>query len=175
MNFEHPHVIICNHQSHLDLLCQLIFTPNIIFLTNDWVWKNPFYGLLIRNAEYYPVADGIDSLLPKLRSLTERGYSIALYPEGTRSKDCRIGRFHTGAFYIAEQLGLDILPMCLYGTGRVLRKGTHHLNKGPIHIEVDSPILRDTLQKQGDLKQQASWMRKKYRTWFEQLSNRFEC
>ncbi|MBR5654061.1 MAG: glycosyltransferase [Prevotella sp.] len=175
VNFEQPHVIICNHQSHLDLLCQLIFTPNIIFLTNDWVWKNPFYGLLIRNAEYYPVADGIDSLLPKLRSLTERGYSIALYPEGTRSKDCRIGRFHKGAFYIAEQLGLDILPMCLYGTGRVLRKGTHHLNKGPIHIEVDSPILRDTLQKQGDLKQQASWMRKKYRTWFEKMSNRFEC
>ena len=174
VDFNKPRVIICNHQSHLDLMCQLIFTPNMIFLTNDWVWKNPFYGLLIRNAEYFPVANGIDALLPKLRSLVERGYSIALFPEGTRSKDLRIGRFHKGAFYIAEQLGVDILPMCLYGTGRVLRKGTHHLNKGPIHIDVQAPITGQTLHEHGELRQQASWMRKEYKEWYEKLANKFE-
>jgi 1-acyl-sn-glycerol-3-phosphate acyltransferase len=90
VTFDRPRVIICNHQSHLDLFCQLIFTPNMVFLTNDWVWNNPSYGLLIRNAEYYPVREGLEELLPKLQSLVERGYSIAIYPEGTRSKDCRI-------------------------------------------------------------------------------------
>ncbi|MBR4389955.1 MAG: glycosyltransferase [Prevotella sp.] len=174
VDFNKPYVIICNHQSHLDLMCQLIFTPNMIFLTNDWVWKNPFYGLLIRNAEYYPVAEGIDSLLPKLRSLAGRGYSIALFPEGTRSKDCRIGRFHKGAFYIAEHLGLDMLPMCLYGTGHVLRKGKYHLDRGPIHIEVKAPISCNTLHEQGELKRQASWMRGEYKVWYEELANRFE-
>ena len=172
--FDRPRVIICNHQSHLDLICQLIFTPNMIFLTNDWVWNNPFYGFLIRAAEYYPTHEGIDHLLPKLKRLTEQGYSIAVFPEGTRSKDCRIGRFHQGAFHIAEQLGLDILPMCLYGPGKVLPKKTYLLNKGPIYIEVAPPISRPQLEGIGDNLAQASWMRNWYKEEYERISNKLE-
>jgi len=174
VTFDRPRVVICNHQSHLDLACQLIFTPNIIFLTNDWVWNNPSYGLLIRHAEYYPVRDGIESLLPKLRSLVERGYSIAVYPEGTRSKDCRINRFHQGAFYIAEQLGIDVLPMYLYGPGKILRKKTYTLHKGPIYIEVGQPVSQQELQAMGTLKQQTSAIRRHYIKQYERISNRIE-
>lgn len=169
-----PAVIICNHQSHLDLACQLIFTPNIIFLTNEWVWKNPLYGLIIRHAEYYPVGDGIDVLLPKLRSLVARGYSIAVYPEGTRSTDCSIGRFHQGAFHIAECLDLDIIPMYLYGTGRVLPKKSHCLHKGPIHIEIGVPVTQEQLKSMGDTRRQASLMRKHYMDEYERIANRIE-
>ena len=169
-----PSVIICNHQSHIDLACQLIFSPRIIFLTNQWVWNNPLYGFLIRHAEFYPVAEGLDELMPKLRSLVERGYSIAVYPEGTRSKDCSIGRFHQGAFHIARELGLSITPMCLYGPGRILPKRTYHLNKGPIHVEVGAPVSQETLRQMGDLRQQASAMRKYYVKWYEQLANQIE-
>ena len=163
VTLDQPRVIICNHQSHLDLVCQLIFTPNIIFLTNDWVWHNPFYGFLIRHAEYLPVSNGIDDLLPKLRSLVERGYSIAVYPEGTRSVDGRIGRFHQGAFHIAGQLGLDVLPMYLYGPGHVLPKNAYMLRKGKIHVEVEKPIPQSTLQAMGDPMAQASALRREYR------------
>ena len=106
---------------------------------------------------------GIDKLMPRLRSLVERGYSIALYPEGTRSIDCRIGRFHKGAFYIAQQLGLDIIPMYLDGPGKVLPKKTYHLNKGRIHMEVGVPFTQSQLQQMGDIKAQASMMRKHYK------------
>lgn len=174
VDFTKPSIIICNHQSHLDLACQLIFTPNIVFLTNQWVWNNPLYGLLIRNAEFYPVASGIEDLMPKLRSLVERGYSIAIYPEGTRSKNCRIGRFHQGAFYVAEQLGLDIIPMCLYGPGKILPKKTYHLQKGPIYIEINSPINQEELKGMGDTKAQASHMRKMYIERYEQIANKIE-
>jgi 1-acyl-sn-glycerol-3-phosphate acyltransferase len=172
--FDRPRVVICNHQSHLDLFCQLIFTPNIIFLTNDWVWNNPSYGLLIRNAEYYPVMDGLEELLPKLRSLVERGYSIAVYPEGTRSKDCQIGRFHQGAFWLAEQLGVDILPMCLYGPGKILKKKTYTLQKGPVRIEVDEPVSLEELRAMGDHMAQAKEMRRRYKERYEALANRIE-
>ena len=174
VTFDRPRVVICNHQSHLDLFCQLIFTPNIIFLTNDWVWNNPSYGLLIRNAEFYPVREGLEELLPKLRSLVERGYSIAVYPEGTRSKDCRIGRFHQGAFWLAEQLGVDILPMCLYGPGKILKKKTYTLHKGPVRIEVDEPVSLDELRKMGDSLAQAREMRRRYVGWHEAMANEIE-
>ena len=174
VKFDRPRVVICNHQSHLDLFCQLIFTPNIIFLTNDWVWNNPSYGLLIRHAEYYPVREGLEELLPKLRSLVERGYSIAVYPEGTRSKDCRIGRFHQGAFWLAEQLGVDILPMCLYGPGKILKKKTYTLLKGPVRIEVDKPVSLEELRAMGDHMAQAKEMRRRYKERYESLANRLE-
>ena len=174
VNFNKPSVVICNHQSHIDLACQLIFTPNIIFLTNQWVWHNPLYGLLIRNAEFYPVAEGVDELMPKLQSLVERGYSIAIYPEGTRSKNCTIGRFHQGAFYIAEQLGLDIVPMYLYGPGKILPKKTYHLRKGPIYIEVGKPITNVQLKAMGDTMRQTSQVRKHYIEKYEQIANRIE-
>ncbi|MCH5312679.1 MAG: glycosyltransferase [Prevotella sp.] len=174
VDFDKPHVIICNHQSHLDLVCQLIFTPKMIFLTNDWVWKNPFYGFLIREAEFYPVNKGIEAALPKLAELVKRGYSIAVYPEGTRSKTCKIGRFHQGAFFLAENLGLDILPMCLYGAGKVLPKTSLLLKKGQIYIEVDNPITRAELSNMGSYMEQASTMREWYRSRYEDICNKIE-
>lgn len=173
-SFDSPHVVICNHQSHLDLACQLIFTPNIIFLTNDWVWNNPFYGFLIRNADYVAVSNGIDESLPKLRQLAQEGYSIAVFPEGTRSRSCKIGRFHQGAFYLAEQLGLDILPMYLYGTGKVLPKKTYMLHKSPIYIEVGESFSREHLSAMGDSMQQAKTLRHHYIEKYQQIANRIE-
>ena len=174
-DFDKPRIIICNHQSHLDLMCQLVFTPKIVFLTNQWVWNNPTYGLLIRNAEYLPVIDGLEPLMPKLRSLVSRGYSVALYPEGTRSKDCHIGRFHQGGFYLAEQLGLEILPMYMYGPGKILPKKTYHLNKGIFYIEVGEPMNHEQLQALGDdWRHQASAMRKRYKEKYQAIANKIE-
>jgi 1-acyl-sn-glycerol-3-phosphate acyltransferase len=158
----------------LDLGCQLIFTPNIVFLTNDWVWNNPLYGFLIRNADYIAVSNGIEDQLPKMKELVENGYSIAIFPEGTRSQDCKIGRFHQGAFYLAEQLGVGILPMYLYGTGKVLPKKSHTLHKSPIYIEVGNPIQLDELKAMGDYKAQARAMRRHYLEKYEQIANRIE-
>lgn len=172
--FDKPRVIICNHQSHFDLACQLVFSPKVIFLTKQWVWNNPFYGLLIRNAEYLCVTDGLDPLMPHLRSLVERGYSIAVYPEGTRSKDCRIGRFHQGAFHIAEQLSLEVLPMYLYGAGKVLPKTSWHLHRGCIHIEVGQPISRTELEAMGDTLAQARTLRHHYVEKYEEMADKIE-
>lgn len=174
IDFDKPRIIICNHQSHLDLMCQLVFTPKIVFLTNAWVWDNPFYGLLIRNAEYLPVKEGLEEIMPHLRSLIERGYSIAVYPEGTRSRDCRIGRFHQGAFYMAREFGLEILPMILYGPGKILPKTSHHLHKGRFFVEVDRPLTQEELSAMGDLKQQASAMRRRYKEKYEEIADRME-
>lgn len=174
VDFDKPSVLICNHQSHLDLICQLTLTPKVVFLTNQWVWRNPFYGYVIRHAEYQTVTEGIDALLPKLRSLVDRGYSIALYPEGTRSVDCRISRFHRGAFYIAEQLHLGITPMFLYGTGRRLPKKKYSLHRSPIYLEVDETMTQAQLQAIGSPMEQAKWMCRHYVEKYNTLCDEFE-
>ena len=135
-SFEKPAVIISNHQSHFDLLCMMALSPKIVFLTNDWVWRNPFYGLVIRKAEYYPVSDGMERNLPRLKDLYERGYSICVFPEGTRSPNCEILRFHKGAFALARELDADILPVFLHGIGHVLPKEELMFRAGEMYLEV---------------------------------------
>ena len=174
-DFQKPAIIICNHQSHLDLMTMLIHTPKLVCLTKDWVWNNPFYGYIIRNAEYYPVSEGLDKLMPKLRSLIGRGYSIVIYPEGTRSPDCSITRFHQGAFYLAKQLNVDILPLVLYGAGKALPKKGLHLRKWPIRIEIDTRISPERLLSLGQTpKEQASSLRKYYKHRYTDIANRLE-
>ncbi len=174
-DFQRPAIIICNHQSLLDLMTMLMHTPKLVCLTKDWVWHNPLYGSIIREAEFYPVSEGMDALMPKLKSLVERGYSIAIYPEGTRSPDCSITRFHQGAFFLAAQLGVDILPIVSYGTGKVLPKNGKFLRKWPVRVEIDGRISPEELLSFGkNAKEQASNMRLHYIKRYTEIANQVE-
>lgn len=174
VSFDQPSLIICNHQSQLDLLSLLTLTPKVVFLTNDCVWHNPLYGNIIRHAEYYPASMGIDQLLPCFQSLVQRGYSIAIFPEGTRSRDCQVAPFHRGAAYIADQLQIPITPVCLYGTGKVLRKKSWHLHRGRIRMEVAAPLSRAQLAEMGSVKRQTSLLHKRYQQWYADMCNLME-
>ena len=144
--FEKPAVIIANHQSHLDLLCMVILHPKVVLLTTDWVWRNPIYGLIIRFAEYYPVSDGYDKNLERLRHLVERGYSVMVFPEGTRSATGEILRFHKGAFLLAQSLKVDILPVFIHGANHVMPKYDFILREGQLFVEIGQRMLADEVQ-----------------------------
>lgn len=133
--FDKPGVIISNHQGHFDLMCIMMMTPKLVVLTNEWVWNNPLYGWIIKRAEFLPVSGAIDQNIEKLRNLIDRGYSIVVFPEGTRSADCRILRFHSGAFFLARELGVDLIPVLIHGVGDVIPKEDFMLRKGSMYIE----------------------------------------
>ena len=175
-DFSRPAVLLCNHQSHLDLLPLLSLTPKMIVLTADWVWHNPMYSYAIHKAEFIPVTKNLDAQIPKLRSLMDRGYSIAVYPEGTRSADCSIGRFHQGAFHIAQVLDADIIPLVLYGTGIVLPKKSRILRKGRIYLEIGRRISPSEMRMAAGplLRDHASYMRKYYKERYCEIANKIE-
>lgn len=172
--FDSPSVIVCNHQSHLDLMCLIMLSPKIVFLTNDWVWHNPFYGGIIHYAEYYPVSNGIENHVNQLRSLYERGYSICVFPEGTRSPECNILRFHKGAFYLAEQLGADVLPILLHGVGHVLPKKDFMLREGRIDVRIEARIRQDDPRFSTDLRQRTKEFRQYYISHYWQMCRDIE-
>lgn len=143
--FSRPAVIVSNHQSHLDLMAIIMLNPKIIILTKGWVWHNPFYGLIIRYADYLPTGDN-EWLLTKIKERMAQGYYVMVFPEGTRSADCTIQRFHRGAFYMAEQLDVDILPIFIKGFGTVLPKTSFHLHPGEMSLEVLPRIGRNDVR-----------------------------
>ena len=134
-DFSKPAVIIANHLSFLDILSLGMLNPKLIFLTNRWVWNSPVFGFVVRMADYYPVAEGVDNSVEKLAQRIKEGYSVVIFPEGSRSVDGVIKRFHKGAFFLAEQLKVDLLPIVLHGTGYCMTKGQFLLKDSQITIK----------------------------------------
>ena len=167
-NFHNPAVYIANHGSFLDILCTTMLHPKLILLTNKWTWKSPVFGKVVQMAEYYPVADGAEDSIEPLRDLIERGYSIVVFPEGKRSYDDKVKRFHKGAFYISEQLKLDIIPLVLHGIQYTMQKGDWLLKDGNCFIYYYPRIAYDDAKfgtnHSEKTKNINSWFRKEYAT-----------
>ena len=141
---KQPSVIIANHQSFIDTLFILSCSLKIVMVTNKWVWWSPIFGILVRYVGYVCVDTGYEKNIIKLKKKVEQGYSVVVFPEGTRSAGGRIGRFHKGAFAIAEDLGLDITPLLLYGTGMVVSKCyPFNIQAGTIAIKMLPAIAAD--------------------------------
>jgi uncharacterized protein len=172
--FDKPAIIICNHQSHIDLIYLMMLSPKIVILTNEWVWKSPFYGQLIRYADFYPVANGIENSIDRLSTLVDRGYSIAIFPEGTRSEDCSILRFHRGAFYLAEKLKLDIIPIVVHGIGHALPKKELLLRKGKVTLNILKRISADDTSFGNTYAERSKQFRQLYITEYKHLAEKEE-
>lgn len=138
--FDEPAIIIANHSSSLDTLTMGLVTPNIVYLVNDWVYRSPIFGLLARVMGYYPVTKGVDVSADHLKEKTKQGYSLVVFPESKRSFSNKVGRFHKGAFFLQDQLKLDILPIYLHGNSEVMPKNDFIIHDGKITAVVGKRI-----------------------------------
>jgi 1-acyl-sn-glycerol-3-phosphate acyltransferase len=141
--FVRASILIANHSSFLDILLTTMMHPKLILLTNEWVWNSPVFGGVVRLARYYPVMDGAVESVDRLRESVNDGFSVVVFPEGKRSPDGRIGRFHKGAFFMAESLGLPIQPLIIHGAAQAIPKGSFYLNEGRLTLKFLQPIEAD--------------------------------
>lgn len=117
-----PSIIIANHQSFIDIINVLSLSPKIVCITKSWVVNSPLFGPLTKFCDFYNADEGSAEMEEKMRACMDDGYSIVIFPEGTRSDDGQIHRFHKGAFLLAERLEADITPMVIYGNGMIASK-----------------------------------------------------
>ncbi len=143
--FEKPAIIISNHVSFLDTLTIGLATPNVIYLVNDWVYKSPVFGVLAKVVGFYPVSSGVDGSLDHLKEKIHQGYCLVVFPEARRSFTNKIGRFHKGAFFLANKLELDILPMYLHGNSEVLPKRDIIIYDGSLTVKIGERIKFDDI------------------------------
>lgn len=173
--FRKGSIIICNHQSLLDTLCLLILSPRILIVTHDKVWNNPLVAVVLRYADFFSVSDTEwEGRLDYFRSFVEKGYSIVVFPEGKRSADGNIQRFHKGAFFLAEQIGADILPVFIHGAAHVLPLGKAFANKGGFYIEIGKRIEPGDTTFGSDYTERCKRLNHYYREHFEEIRYRIE-
>lgn len=133
--FETASIVVANHTSFLDVLLTIMLHPKLILVTNKWVWNSPVFGSVVRLADYYPVTEGTDEGLDRLKQRIEEGYSVVIFPEGTRSDDGVIKRFHKGAFYMAELFKVPIQPLLIHGAADAIPKNTFYLHAGQLTLK----------------------------------------
>lgn len=140
------YVIISNHQSILDILLINCLRYKYKWISKIENVKLPFLGWYLKMADYITVDRGNEEskaeMLEKAYRCLKRGNSIMMFPEGTRSADKEIGYFKRGAFQLAIQADVPILPVLIDGTGGILPK--HGLIFGSgyhIHLRVLDPVL----------------------------------
>jgi len=139
------YVIISNHQSILDILILCCIRYKFKWISKIENMKVPVLGWYIRMADYITVnrsdEESKSEMLEKSYRCLKRGISIMIFPEGTRSPDKEIGIFKRGAFQLALQAGVPVLPILIDGTGGILPK--HGLIFGSnyqISIRVLDPV-----------------------------------
>jgi 1-acyl-sn-glycerol-3-phosphate acyltransferase len=140
------YVIISNHQSILDIILLNCLRYRYKWVSKIENIKVPVIGWYLKMADYITVDRGNDESKTEMleRSLIElkRGNSIMIFPEGTRSSDSQIGFFKRGAFQLALEANIPVLPVLIDGTGGILPKHGYRFGYGyHIQIKVLDPVF----------------------------------
>lgn len=134
LDYSRPSIVVANHTSFLDILAVLMLHPKTIIMVKSWVYNSPVFGPFIRYAGYIFVEKGAETNLDVVRKQFEKGYSLVVFPEGTRSTDGEIHRFHKGAFVLSRQLNVPIQPVLLVGLHEINPKNDIMINAGELYV-----------------------------------------
>lgn len=135
LDYKNPSIITPNHTSFLDILVVLMLNPKTIIMVKKWVYNSPIFAPFIRYGGYLFAEEGADGNLDEIRNRLDQGYSIVIFPEGTRSADGEIKRFHKGAFYISKELNVPVQPLLILGNHEVNPKNDLMINQGQILVK----------------------------------------
>ncbi|HZB88169.1 MAG TPA: lysophospholipid acyltransferase family protein [Terracidiphilus sp.] len=139
-------IFMANHVSNLDppALIPLIPGRTSAFLKRS-LTRIPVLGYAMKLGEFIPV-DRDGSKLAAVesarmaRSVIEKGLHITIFVEGTRSLDGRMQPFKKGPFHLATETGAPCIPVSIYGSERLMAKGSLRIRSGIIHIVFHAPI-----------------------------------
>jgi 1-acyl-sn-glycerol-3-phosphate acyltransferase len=139
-------VLVANHASWFDVLALIVHLPGAwVFVAKKELEKIPLFGPSARivGTIFIDRADrsaAVDSLGSARRSLEDRRPTIIMFPEGTRSPDGHLLPFKKGAFVLAIQAGVEVVPAFISGSRRVMRKGSLLIRSGTITVRFGTPI-----------------------------------
>ncbi|MEN3265533.1 HAD-IB family hydrolase, partial [Pseudonocardia sp.] len=140
-----PAVFLFNHQSQLDvLILAKLLRSNFTGVVKKEAANVPGFGLAFRLADVAFV-DRTDTtaakaaLEPAVQRLRE-GISLVIAPEGTRSATPALGRFKKGAFHVAMQAGVPVVPIVIRNAGELMWRGASTLREGTVQVTVLPPI-----------------------------------
>jgi 1-acyl-sn-glycerol-3-phosphate acyltransferase len=115
-------LVIANHPTLIDVVFLVSLMPTVDCIVKQGLWRNPFLRWPVSWASYIPNTSG-ESLVRECAATLQRGNSLLVFPEGTRSVPGQPLRMQRGAAHIALAAGVPILPVTITVTEPTLTKG----------------------------------------------------
>ncbi len=143
-----PYVIVINHQSMVDIM-MLYLVPMIFrWVSKREVYRIPFIGrfLMLHGDIAIDRKQGSKAMrkvMEQGKMWLGRGVSVAMFPEGTRSKDGEIHRFKAGAFALAKDAGVSILPVIMDGSASMMKPSKMIRWRNEFVIRVLPPVTAE--------------------------------
>ncbi|MBZ5713120.1 lysophospholipid acyltransferase family protein [Nannocystis pusilla] len=142
------YVLCSNHQSHVDTLVLFTLFRHFKWVAKASVFRVPFIGWNMSLNRYVALRRGdnasIAAMIRSCRANLDAGSSVFMFPEGTRSRDGRIHGFKHGAFSLAAEAGVPVVPIVLDGTSAALPKSSWRIGldraRLPIMVQVLPPV-----------------------------------
>lgn len=144
--FGEPRIYIANHSSYLDIPCLFVALPiNLYFIAKAEVKKIPFVGFFMKATKmiFLDRSGGKTAIesMNKSADLIKAGKSVLVFPEGTRSLDGEIKSFKKGAFVLARNANIPVVPIGLKGAELALPPDSFVIRPHKVVLEVGAPIL----------------------------------
>ena len=146
-----PRIIVSNHQSWFDVFAITAHMPvRVRFATKAELGRFPIFGRAWKGCGHISIdrsdrQSAIAALAEAGRRVQEQSITIVMFAEGTRSRSGKLQPFKKGAFVLAIQGGLPVVPVAVLGTHEIMPKGTLRVRPGPIVIRVGEPIPSEGL------------------------------
>ncbi len=145
----HPAVVVSNHQSQADIPLVSRLPWEMKWVGKKELFDIPVMGWLMKLADDIAV-DRKDpasraSVLTRAQRKLEHGTSVMFFAEGTRSRDGRVKKFHDGAFRLAIDAGVPVVPIALDGTMDALPKHGWQFSRADVRMDVLPPVPTDGL------------------------------
>jgi 1-acyl-sn-glycerol-3-phosphate acyltransferase len=122
-----PVIFVANHQSQVDILVLCLLGVQFRWMAKESLFRIPLFGWAMSAAGYVPVnrssVRGGKRSMILARRVLDSGISMAFFPEGTRSADGTLGAFKAGAFALATQTMVPVVPLSIVGAASALPKG----------------------------------------------------
>lgn len=149
-----PAVFIFNHQSNVDMvIIARLLRRDITGVGKREIRDMPVIGRVMEAAGVVLIdrrnsASAIEAMTPLVDAMRVEGKSVCLSPEGTRAPTIKLSEFKKGAFHLAMQAGVPIVPIVIQNSGDVQPKGDILYHPGTVEVEVLPPV--DTSEWSGD-------------------------
>lgn len=136
-------LLAVNHQSYLDpVIVATAVDREIHYMARDTLFRNPVFGAVIATGNAFPVdrdrgdVKGVKAAIERLKA----GHAVLMFPEGTRTRDGRIGRVKGGVGLIASQADAPILPILIQGAYDVWPRHRKYPTPAVITVVIGSPF-----------------------------------
>ena len=148
-DMRRPYVVVSNHESFVDILLISHLPTEMKWMSKIEILRIPLVGWMMRLVRDIPLTRGDSTsaaaALDASRDRLDSNVSVMIFPEGTRSKTGELREFKSGAFRLAIEAQVPILPLAVYGTRDALRKHDWRLGYAEAEVRVLDPVPTEGL------------------------------